>query len=299
MHDYDKYQNPKTTAEYYELLKDKIYSEEYRNKLIEIPIFRNCEFDISRLSENYDNFINKIFQKEQLQSLTTLNLKSTLSAYLSYSRTSYLAPAYNYNCYINLLIEDNLNRVNNKSSLEYTDTYYTIITQNILISIKSLLDRMVPIFSFYYSGFSLNTTFGHLDLNTNRGSGFMKHVQSITRKTTDPLMSFIYEEYCSWINRIVEPRDTIIHYNDLCSEYRVTHDNRQFPMHHHTKIFGDSHDERTFDYDDGFYYKSLMKNIQDTYYFFDTILNNLTSREIICRKDHFITNTDYDNYKNT
>lgn len=80
------------------------------------------------------------------------------------------------------------------------------------------MDRTVPIFSFYYDGFSLETTFGHINFETLKAKGFMQIVRG--QKEQDSLMEFIYNEYCSWIKNIVEPRNTIMHYNDLQSKYR-------------------------------------------------------------------------------
>lgn len=65
-------------------------------------------------------------------------------------------------------------------------------------------------------------------------------------------------------------------------------DGRKFPMHHNVKIFGKTSTERTYDWDDGFYYKSLMTNVQDLYYFLDIIFNDLINRKITYRKDHYV-----------
>ena len=298
MHEYYEYQIKISEEEYLKMSKDGFPPKGMSNRVIEIPIFRNCEFDIKKLCNNYNSISDKIFNCEDTTSLDLSLLKSSLYDYLNNSHASYLAPAYNYNCYLNLLIENNIKRMNNDNmdSLENADYYYTIIIQNLLISIKSLLDRTVPIFSFYYNGFSLETTFGHFNFETSKATGSMQTV--IQKKQKDKLMEFIYNEYCNWIKYIVEPRNTIIHYNDLQSQYRYAMDERQFPMHYNIKIFGKTVDDRTFYRDDGFYYKSLMSNVQDIYYFLDMIFNVLIKKKIIYRKEHFIENEAYENYRN-
>lgn len=296
MHSYYKYQNVKTVDEYKMLLKDKRGSVE-PNKVIEIPIFRNCEFDIERLIENYDMIIGCIYERERELVVENASLKSSLRNFLNMSHASYLAPAYNYNRYINLLIDLNIKRMNKELEEDsfQINYYYTILIQNVLISIKALLDRMVPVISFYESGISLSTTFGHVDLNTLKGKGFMNHV--VRFKDSNDLMKFIYDEYVNWIKAIVEPRNTIIHYNDLMSETRYTADDREFPMHHNVKVFSDISDEREFDWDDGFYYKSLMKNVQDVYYFFDYVMHYLKNRDLKYQREHFISFEEYERYK--
>lgn len=295
MHDYYKYQNVKTVDEYKRLLKDKRSSVE-PNKVIEIPIFRNCEFDIERLIENYEMIIGCIYEREQELMVESASLKSSLGYFLNVSHASYLAPAYNYNRYINLLIDSNIKRMNKELENSFqVNYYYTILIENVLISIKALLDRMVPVISFYESGISLSTTFGHVDLNTLKSKGFMSHV--VRHKDSNDLMKFIYDEYVNWIKKVVEPRNTIIHYNDLKSETRYTADGREFPMHYNVKVFSDISDEREFEWEDGFYYKSLMKNVQDVYYFFDAIMHYLKNHDLKYQREHFISFEEYERYK--
>lgn len=298
MHEYYIYQKIFDWENYPKPSNDEICPEEVGNRVTAIPIFNNCEFDIDKLCANYNEFIDQIRNQEKNIIADPSLLKSDLYNYLSNSHASYLAPAYNYNCYLQVLIEDNIHRMNHEynSALDLSRYYYTIIVQNILVSIKALLDRTVPIFSFYYGGFSLETTFGHIDANTSKGSGFMQMVRTHIQKHDDGLMKFIYEEYESWIKYVVEPRNTIMHYNDLQSEYRYPFDGRQFPMHHNVKVFGKTVDERTIEWDDGFYYKSLMKNVQDVYYFMDTIFGTLLKKRITYRKEHFVESDAYESY---
>ena len=189
MHEYYEYQIKISEEEYLKMSKDGFPPKGMSNRVIEIPIFRNCEFDIKKLCNNYNSISDKIFNCEDTTSLDLSLLKSSLYDYLNNSHASYLAPAYNYNCYLNLLIENNIKRMNNDNmdSLENADYYYTIIIQNLLISIKSLLDRTVPIFSFYYNGFSLETTFGHFNFETSKATGFMQTVIQKKQKILDYL----------------------------------------------------------------------------------------------------------------
>lgn len=133
MHDYHKYQIKISMEEYLKMSKEGSPPDGVPNKVIEIPIFRNCEFDINKLCDNYDSFINKISIQEDACSFDKSLLKSDLYYYLSNSHASYLAPAFNYNCYIKLLIEDNINKMNHEdnNALKNVSYYYTILIQNL------------------------------------------------------------------------------------------------------------------------------------------------------------------------
>ena len=297
---YYKYQNVKTLEEYqleHHKSKTNESIEQNTKRVIEIiPIFRNCEFDIERLSEEITKFENHLSTCEKYQK----KLKSNLRGFISNSNASYLAPAYNYNNYIEYIIQFNIRRKNNEHQLipHCNDHLATIQVQNIFISIKCLLDRLVSILSFYFNGISVDTTFGRVKKN-GKASGLMSTVLSL--KETNKYMEFIHKEYYEWIKDIVEPRDIIIHYNDMDIQSHPTADGREFFMHRHIKIFENQETElpiQTPDYEDGHYYKSLMKSVQKLYRFYDITFEVLKNMDIKYKKSHFIEKVDYELYKN-
>ncbi|MCT8975008.1 hypothetical protein N4T77_00195 [Clostridium sp. CX1] len=294
---YYKYQNVRD-MQWYEEEYEKRRSEELENQqkgmFLDIPIFRNCTFDLERLQKEIDSFEEYLFVKEDHQT----SLKSNLHGYISYSKATYLAPAYNYNKYIEHLIEYNINIMNKKYSknLECYEQLFTIEIQNIFISIKCLLDRLVTILSFYYKGISITSTFGRISEN-NKANGLMSEV--LKRKENDELMGFIYSEYNSWIKEIVEPRDIIMHYNDMYCNVHYTADGREFFMHSNIRIFDENRND-SWDLpspDEGHYYKSLMKSVQNVYEFFDTTFEVLKKKNIIYQRYHFKEKIDFDEYK--
>lgn len=225
-------------------------------------------------------------------------LKSNLCEYIGYSKATYLAPAYNYNNYINYLIEYNINNMTGRHDkiLDCSKQLFTVQIQNIFISIKCLLDRLVTILSFYYNGLSITSTFGRITEN-NKGKGLMSAV--LERKENDSLLQFIYTEYNEWIKEIVEPRDVIIHYNDMHCTPHYTADGREFFTHSKIKLF----DENKSDSwnipspDEGHYYKSIMKSVQNLYRFFDIIFDVLKDKDITYKKFHFNNESDFEEYK--
>lgn len=178
------------------------------------------------------------------------------------------------------------------------DHLATVHVQNILISIKCLLDRLVSILSFYFNGISLDSTFGRIKKN-GKASGLMSIV--LTLKETNKYMEFIYDEYFEWIKDIVEPRDIIIHYNDMHISSHTTADGREFFIHNHIRIFEDQEidsDNQNLGPEDGHYYKSLMKNVQRLYRFYDITFKVLESMEIKYKKSHFVNKVEYERFRN-
>ena len=82
---------------------------------------------------------------------------------------------------------------------------------SILISIKSALDRLVRILSYYYPGISSHTTWGRYKENQKK-EGFMGVVRK--RQNTDKLLNYFDTQYNDWIKYAVAPRDSLIHYRD-------------------------------------------------------------------------------------
>lgn len=296
---YYKYQNIKSVSEYeieYQKIRAELDAKREENRVVGIPIFSNCLFDIERLSDEIGQFQDHLSGEEVYQD----QLKSNLEYYISKSKASYLAPAYNCNNYLDFMLKYNIN-VQNRDYNEipkYNRHLGTIHVQNIFISIKCLLDRLVAILSFYFSGFSIDTTFGRIK-DTKNASGLMSSV--IKMKDVHGYMNFVYDEYHDWIKEIVEPRDTIIHYNDMDIRIHYTADGREFFLHTYTKIFDKEFSELHLyepSPDEGHYYKSLMKSVQKVYKFFDITFEVLKQMEIKYKKSHFIKESDFVIYKN-
>jgi hypothetical protein len=298
---YYKYQNVKSIDEYQEICDTKLKKLKERIDakapfMTEIPIFRDCEFDIDKLDHTINDFITYVYNVEQNDG--TSALKSTLSNFMSRSHASYIAPAYNFNNYLEFLISYNIDNFNHQTGkyAHCTNYLYTVHIHNIFISIKCMLDRLIPILSYYYNGLDLKTTFGRISSN-KKSKGVMS--RAIELKESDPLMRFIYEEYFRWIKRIIEPRDMIIHYNDMSSQARYTVDEREFPMHYDIKIFNDNElEDEDYDPDDGYYYKSLMKDVQNLYFLLDNMFDYLKGKPIVYKKQHFIHFNDFEEYRN-
>lgn len=69
MHEYYEYQIKISEEEYLKMSKDGFPPKGMSNRVIEIPIFRNCEFDIKKLCNNYNSISDKIFNCEDTTSL--------------------------------------------------------------------------------------------------------------------------------------------------------------------------------------------------------------------------------------
>ena len=163
--------------------------------------------------QEYFNWCKR--QKREDYSLTFL---------LDQIRASYLSPAYNYNKLVDEIIQD---MFWNEIKYEISDCQWVSIgrrtsqiiieLQNCLVSIKIALDRSVKLFRLYKKGIAENSTFGHIDSSTNKAKGFMAQV--IQDKDKDDILEYVYQKYCEWIRACVQPRDAIIHYDDIQVEY--------------------------------------------------------------------------------
>ncbi|MEV9639809.1 hypothetical protein ABZ756_03830 [Mammaliicoccus sciuri] len=65
-----------------------------------------------------------------------------------------------------------------------------VYVQALFTSIKTALDRIIPLLTFYYSGVSLESTFGRIKEN-GKTKGLMSVV--IQLKDNDDIMEFIYD----------------------------------------------------------------------------------------------------------
>ena len=163
--------------------------------------------------QEYFNWCKR--QKREDYSLTFL---------LDQIRASYLSPAYNYNKLVDEIIQD---MFWDEIKYEIPDCQWVsmgrrtsqiiIELQNCLVSIKIALDRSVKLFRLYKKGIAEYSTFGHIDSSTNKAKGFMAQV--IQDKDKDDILEYVYQKYCEWIRECVQPRDAIIHYDDIQVEY--------------------------------------------------------------------------------
>jgi len=184
----------------------------------------NSKFELEDLGDNLLEYRQKFF--EEYNKLRLPNGSDhpylDLLTIVDCMSPSYLAPAYHYNNYVNALLLDVLwdeQKINMPEGGWITGfqrrNICQIEAQALLLAIKTALDRMVSIFSYYYKGITPYTTFGRI--NGNKSRGLMSIVN--TNETGDDLLSFIKEEYYKWIKITVEPRDLIAHYNDLATYY--------------------------------------------------------------------------------
>lgn len=250
----------------------------------DIPLYKNLKINLKHLRKQYLNIIDTISEYEKYPE----GIICPLSYYLDNSKSTFLSPAYLLNNYLDTLTEYTIKYLNRKTQLGEEEIFKeesTIIIQNLFISIKCLLDRLVPIISFYYKGLSLTSTFGRIK-EDNKSSGLMGRV--IQDKEKDDMFQYIYEEYNEWIKDIVAPRDVVIHYNDMELRTQPTADGRIIIFHIENKIFNDDKGkEGLFDEPSEHYYKSIAKHVERLYTFYKTIFNFLKSKDIIYTKQHF------------
>ena len=142
--------------------------------------------------------------------------------YLESNLTSLFSPAYNFNnfmqSYINYL--ENTDEHFHVTDISFIEYFCSI--HNCLISIKSGLDRIGQLFSYYYKGVAKYATFGHID-KKGKYTSFLAFVnQKINANKEDAIIfQYIMDNYNQWIKDCVSPRDQVIHYNDLtyCESY--------------------------------------------------------------------------------
>lgn len=261
------------------------YSE--RDRLIQegklllrkIPKFENCKINIEELSRNYDIFV-KAYERANFCDREKLYID--VRTLLERTKTSYISPAIYINEYLDSLIDYNLNLVNYKDLLkeqiflERCNVYFN----SVIISVKTLLDRMCPILSFYYPGISLESTFGR-----EKSDGKYKGLMSVIaeRKDSDQLMRMIFELYEDNLKHLIKPRDTVIHYNDMTSELSYTTDSIVILKHYNFKIF----QYNDIDPDDFYYYKDMTSSILELYKIFNVMLVDLSKRKVVYRNSHF------------
>jgi hypothetical protein len=132
---------------------------------------------------------------------------------------SFIAPAWQYNLYLDgfarELVWDEIKYSlppEGRPSNIMRRLAYQVPAQSLLVAIKSGLDRLVILLSYYYRGFSPKTTFGRIVLD-GKSRGLMAY--ALKNAGEDPLCKLLVDNYHEWIKAVVEPRDLIIHYNDM------------------------------------------------------------------------------------
>jgi hypothetical protein len=197
---------------------------------------------------------------------------------------SYLAPAYHYNNYIDAIMtditwddikydtqeEEWISNIRRRANFQ-------IEIQALLLSIKTGLDRLVSIFSYYYRGFSLDTTFGRIKDN-DKPQGFMSTV--VENEENDELLKFIKSEYLKWIKLAVQPRDIITHYNDLGLIFEFKPDLLLTTPIHFSERLVKTKETKNMDVS-RFTYEDILFFSTNWYYFFDKVMNELLKRELV------------------
>lgn len=234
------------------------------------------------------NYRQRFFLKNDSSNLTSLldHPYSDLCTLIDEMSTSYVAPAYHYNSYIDNLIKD-LTWGDNKYSIDESlwesnvlrRVKYQSDIQSVFLSIKTCLDRLVSIFSYYVKGISTSTTFGRYKVS-GKASGLMSKVNEL--KNTDDLMAYIEKSYHEWIKFAVSPRDTISHYNDLSRGYFFDSSTGfEIPIHGSRKLMSNSADEDTFTF------ISVKAFIDKWYEFFARVIGELIERPLVVEQARF------------
>lgn len=211
------------------------------------------------------------------------NVYSDLITIVDSMSPALLAPFHHYNNYIDYWSKDFLwddikysispDELRDSNTLRRTK--YQIEVQSLLISIKMGLDRLVGFLSYYYKGISSHTTFGRQKENGSY-RGFMATVQS--NKLEDSLCEYIYSQYESWIKVVVEPRDLVIHYNDLGLYYEFDKNlGISVPNHFNERLIKDKSDNSTtYNYS----YKHLKQFTDFWIEFIEQVFSELLKKEI-------------------
>lgn len=116
------------------------------------------------LLDELEKIILKFHDKEAFildDNHLSLKLSCVPSYFLEVSKTSFIAPAFSLNNYLETLNQYTLNGFKNIDNNELKLSLNVII-QSLFSSLKTLLDRLIPLASFYYPGISLTSTFGHI-----------------------------------------------------------------------------------------------------------------------------------------
>ncbi|MFC9419348.1 hypothetical protein ACIG6B_07355 [Bacillus mobilis] len=277
--------------EFVEGLQDlKIDLEELSSRLLGYrQSFYNClEHELQQIKNhersNSENHISKDDEGGEDNFYTKLNHPYTdIMTLVNSMLSSYLAPAYHFNNYIDAVARDitwddikyNLDtsqwisNVNRKAS-------YQIEVQAIFFSIKMALDRLVAIFTYYYKGLSVDSTFGRYK-KSEKKEGLMGIARK--QKESDQLLQYIDKEYHKWIKAAVEPRDIITHYNDLGINYYFDSEvSAIIPIHVNDRLIQNKKEEST---STSYNFMQLDDFITLFYDFYENVINSLLSKSLV------------------
>lgn len=204
-----------------------------------------------------------------------------LTLFLNNIRPAFVGPAYSLNKYIDAYVEDVFwddikyeVDPEKRMSSSLRAISITIEMQNCLLLIKSGLDRLVRLFSFYDRGIASTSTFGRIKENGS-AKGFMSHV--VSKKDANPMYSFIYDEYVQWIQECVRPRDAIVHYSDFATSYGYDSDT----ITEHPVGINAREDDLAVSF------SSLVEYVNRYYSFFDRIISMFAAAERkICEQEN-------------
>lgn len=198
---------------------------------------KNTQYNLHYLKEKYDFYANAFKYKLTLQERNKLNKKFMKNLCKEYCKgnqsyidemdnillpmswkwvkntiPSLIAPAYNYNLFIDNLLEYIKKCDGHVFAITEEFIFYIISAQNLLVSIKSAIDKIVGFFRIFYDGFSKETTFGHIN-DSGKYTGFLNYAFSSNKK--DSILNYVLKSYNRWIKEVVELRDSVMHYEDL------------------------------------------------------------------------------------
>ena len=279
-------------------MKEKIIIESIEEGLEKYKYYDSYKYNMDYLIDQLEN-IEKRFraQEEAFNKESDKRETAIFPAYVFYKmQPSIVAPAYNLNQYLTKLNEYTVYyNFGEREKLKKTEVELNIYVNQIFISIKTLLDRCVSLFTYYIKGVSKDSTFGHIKAN-GTATGLINKIITIKKKPNDvdkekePLLDYIYEQYNEWIRIAVGPRDMIIHYNDFYTKYQHPIDGRIFPVHLEIRTFDDPYIDGEYVEPCDYNYKILYQKIHQLYEFFFTITATLShpAYKISLSKMHYI-----------
>jgi hypothetical protein len=263
-------------------------NDDFHTKRLElIEVLKRNEYNLSVLNSNFDSLFikfktrhyNERIEKNISEFPRTEHVSSDIEDIIYGLKQSYLSPAYHYNNYVRLIISE----ISPNAISDYNDELrfclYQIEAESILISFKIGLDRMIALLTFFYKGLSPEgTTFGHYNSNTNKFDGFMRKVNE--GKKDDETLQYIFDQYFLWIKKVVEPRDTIIHFNSLGIHKEYDHSfQAALPIHYNERYF------KLLEFDENSEYRfnhaSFKDYIDNWFAFFEKILLDIHKKEPI------------------
>jgi hypothetical protein len=252
---------------------------EERTILIDIPRVSKLKINLKDKEKFFFDSVDKL---KELDFNVIEKMYVSPQYFLMYSKSTYIAPAYYLNQYLDNIIEYNKLLINDhKMFEELYKSKFNIDVNSIFISIKILLDRLVTILSFYYKGIEIKGTFGRIKEN-GKATALMSIVLQL--KETDSIMNFIYEQYNEWIKYAVEPRDMIIHHHDLGTNFIYPADGVILPEHYIINLFEELTSEA---YDNKYKYNFLAGFVENLYYMIDSIILSLPELEYNFSRIHF------------